>query len=544
MSNMLHTSVGVEVKVKCAACGHPVPVNALVAQVMCPSCERKCPITPEDWMRMLDEALNVIPHLEPGEQRSSNLENGATVLSARENPRCQGCKAELPAETLAAMTGKGFGLCPACGKRMSCRRAAADVAPAVPGSAVLTGEAEDQLPGPPGNLDALQAVKPVNFPCPSCNATLPVDGSSRIVTCKFCGIDSFLPDVLWQRFHPVRVSDRWYISYSLGERPFEWGNLYDLVVDSQGNLYGLGTLARSLQELHVFSLGPGLELRWVRRDTILNRGSLLSIGPDGRLFLGDPDKRQLLVLSCADGSTVGQVGGEAKPGILNFKNALRFAVDTDGTIIVLTEKFFRRFAPDGREVEPWPGVPPGQTSPELCYVGVLDPQPVNFRADYCDQIAIGWDGSIYLMSDNPVVGRVTKLDRSGKIVYQTQYLMDLQVMGVTGRAWAAASGWLSVLGMPGNRKVPQPVDAEPGLVLVVVSPDGRRQRTSLKDRAMGGPLGSEDHLAVTPEGVIWLLGHDGLARKIGPDGETLLVSRLSREQDENVRKKRRPGGKW
>ena len=485
---------------------------------------------------MLDEALNIIPHLEPGEQRSSQLGNGATVLSVRESPRCCDCRAELPAETLAAMAEKGSGLCPSCGKRMSCRRAAADVAPVVPGSAVLTGEAEDQLPGPPGSLDVPQAVKPVNFPCPSCNATLPVDGSSRIVACKFCGIDSFLPDVLWHKFHPVRVSDRWYISYSLGERPFEWRTLLDVVVDAQGNFYCISSLASAFGVYNVFSLGSELQLRWLRRDLVLSIHGQLAVGPDDLLYLGDPDRRQLLVLSCADGSTVGQVGEEAKPGILSYKNARRFAVDTDGTIIVLSEKFLRRFTPDGREVEPWPGVPPGQTSPELGYVGALDPQPVNFRADSCDQVVIGWDGFIYLTSDT----RVTKLDRRGNIVYQTKaWLLE-----VKNRSWAAASGWLYILGEPGDPKVPKPADAEDAIVLVVFSPDGRRQHTSLKDQGMGGPLGGERHLAVTPEGVIWLFDGNGQARKIGPDGETLLVSRPSREQDDNVRRKRRPGGKW
>jgi predicted RNA-binding Zn-ribbon protein involved in translation (DUF1610 family) len=540
MPDMLRTAVGVEVKVKCNACGNPVPVNALVAQVLCPKCERMCPIIPGEWTGLLNTALNVIPHLEPGdERRTPKLGSGPTVLAVRENPRCQGCKAELPAETFGAMVERGFGLCPACGKRMSCRRAGADVAPTVPARAILLGEDEDQLAGPPGNLDARQAVKPINFPCPSCGATLPVDGLSRVVTCRFCSNDSFLPDALWQTFHPVRVSDRWYISYSLGERPFEWTQLREMVVDAQGNLYCIGTLAWELRDFHVFSLGSGLELRWVRRDFVLDGGTRLAIGPDGRLFLGDPGKHPLLVLSCADGATVGQVGGAAQsgsPGGLDYADAKTFAVDTDGTILVLAGKSLRRFTPDGREIEPWPGVPPERRSPEVRSVGELFPQPVHFDAEYCDQIAIGWDGFIYLTRDE----KVTKLDHGGKIVHQTA----VRMMSVQRRWGAAANGWLYVFGDARDPRVAWPSDSETVPTVMVVSPDGREQRRCLLDQASGGPLGSEDHLAVTPEGVVWLLGYNGLARRIGPDGTPQLVSGPSRERDEQERRKRRPAAGW
>jgi hypothetical protein len=75
-------------------------------------------------------------------------------------------------------------------------------------------------------------------------------------------------------------------------------------------------------------------------------------------------------------------------------------------------------------------------------------------------------------------------------------------------------------------------------VLLFVSPDGRQQRRFLLDQGMGGPLGDEDSIAITPEGFVWLLGHGGKARLIGPDGVPRFVSDRSHEEDEARRRNR------
>jgi hypothetical protein len=66
--------------------------------------------------------------------------------------------------------------------------------------------------------------------------------------------------------------------------------------------------------------------------------------------------------------------------------------------------------------------------------------------------------------------------------------------------------------------------------LARVAPDGRVQ-PSLTRRAAGGPLGDEDHLAVSPDGTLWLLGAEGRMRVLGPDGEVRFVSPRSQRAD-------------
>lgn len=47
--------------------------------------------------------------------------------------------------------------------------------------------------------------KPVLFSCPRCGAGLDIAAESpRILTCKYCDSDLYLPDALWHALHPVK----------------------------------------------------------------------------------------------------------------------------------------------------------------------------------------------------------------------------------------------------------------------------------------------------------------------------------------------------
>lgn len=41
------------------------------------------------------------------------------------------------------------------------------------------------------------------FPCPTCGAHLPVDGSTQTPRCAYCGTEVLLPVEIWTRFHPL-----------------------------------------------------------------------------------------------------------------------------------------------------------------------------------------------------------------------------------------------------------------------------------------------------------------------------------------------------
>jgi hypothetical protein len=536
---MAKTGMCLEIKVKCESCGNPLPVNALAAQILCTSCNQPRTLDPDAWSAILEDALKSAPQLDLGEGQNVGIMASAAgsvdLMYGHQNPRCQKCKTDVPTEDLEGLAARGFGFCTKCGARLSFRHPPEGITPLVPPGAVLACEDVDQIAGPAGDLRAKEAVKPVNFPCPSCGASLPVDGSSRGVTCKFCNNDSFLPDALWQRFHPVKTVGRWWIWFDAADRPFEWDGFKDLIADGQGNLYCIGEPGGASDNV-LFSLDPQLKVRWVRKDLTFDSFSHdvhLALAPTGHLLVGDKSKRALLVISGADGSTVGKVGGTAQsgtPGFLEFEGADGLAVDTDGTIIVLRKNCFRRFGPDGREVEPWPGVRPPRPAPEDRYTSVeeLRNQPVHFRTEYTE-MTMGWDGCLYLESSQTVA----KLDRQGRVVYKAA----LQINQIEGHPRAPTNGWLNVLGKLSSDEL-KPLGLEEAYVLLIVSPDGRQQRRFLLDQGMGGPLGGQDHLAVTPEGFVWLFDSYGEARLIGPDGVPRFVTDKAHADDEERRQKR------
>ena len=43
---------------------------------------------------------------------------------------------------------------------------------------------------------------PILFDCSKCGASLPVDGSTRLVVCVYCRTEMMLPDEIWHEFHP------------------------------------------------------------------------------------------------------------------------------------------------------------------------------------------------------------------------------------------------------------------------------------------------------------------------------------------------------
>ncbi|MBY9000668.1 MAG: hypothetical protein KGD64_07125 [Candidatus Heimdallarchaeota archaeon] len=53
--------------------------------------------------------------------------------------------------------------------------------------------------------------------CPKCAGALIIDGKDRLVPCKYCGVNVYLPDDLWLRLHPVEVKSRWYLVYDKKE---------------------------------------------------------------------------------------------------------------------------------------------------------------------------------------------------------------------------------------------------------------------------------------------------------------------------------------
>ncbi|APR77365.1 Hypothetical protein A7982_02712 [Minicystis rosea] len=200
-------AVSVELRTTCPKCGNPVPVNGLVPEVLCPSCEHVLLLSAELWHEALSGLAAVATGSSTGGQTLLGV--GTTLTQESSAPRCAECGAELAVEGILAPEEPAWIDC-TCGARVAVRKLPRDLVPhAASFITLLIGEDPSQLSMPaPGSVTA--ASEPVFFPCPHCGGTLPIDGSARIVKCSYCCTNAYLPDDLWRRIHPVKTVARWY----------------------------------------------------------------------------------------------------------------------------------------------------------------------------------------------------------------------------------------------------------------------------------------------------------------------------------------------
>jgi len=59
------------------------------------------------------------------------------------------------------------------------------------------------------------AVKAIAMACPQCSGGLLVRHTDdRVITCRYCNTDLFLPDELWRRLHPAKTLCAWTLTYT------------------------------------------------------------------------------------------------------------------------------------------------------------------------------------------------------------------------------------------------------------------------------------------------------------------------------------------
>lgn len=56
--------------------------------------------------------------------------------------------------------------------------------------------------------------KPVALSCPKCGGGLVVTADcERTTPCRYCGVDVYLPDGVWQKLHPAKVAKYWMVRF-------------------------------------------------------------------------------------------------------------------------------------------------------------------------------------------------------------------------------------------------------------------------------------------------------------------------------------------
>ncbi|MBZ0237319.1 MAG: hypothetical protein K8M05_33685 [Deltaproteobacteria bacterium] len=545
--------VAIELRVGCAGCGQPIPINAFTPRITCSSCRRTAEMTDEQWHSLLEDAVDEAPELAVDEGSTSTIMTGSgtyQLLYGNQPPRCGTCKTPVP-DAAAELAGQGRIGCVGCGKPMAIRHAPPQLQAL--GVKLVIGEDAAQLAsggaGGAATASAPRAANPVVLYCPHCKAPLSVDGSSRMVRCQYCSTDVYLPDELWSRLHPVAEVTRWYLVFGgavdVAQRAlarFKWSSLRDAIIDAHGNLYCVGE--DDDHDFAVWCLGPDLQARWVRKGLdFTDNDPKLALDPRGRLILWQPHKHSLVRLSAADGSDLDRLGGrqpdDATTHTLDMDHAKAFLADVDGTYLALLHERLVRFAEDGTPVATWPprsGIF-GKRAEKLRPVYAPGHQLIDVDGKYVEDIGhhplevddytklhLGADGRLFLERSE----RVACFDREGKRLWRTDKLPITSVRG--DRMGTDHAGNLYLLGRQEGNPSPR--------VVLRISPDGERVDVMAGDRLMGGTVGDEDNLCVAGDGTLFLLGYGVEIRVLGPDGRTLYLSDRSKEEDADEDKER------
>jgi uncharacterized integral membrane protein len=206
------------VRTECARCGQPVPINGPFQVMHCGACQADTPVHDGLWAVLLprvDDRYHEMPEGVP--ERFSRGIDGLTYHCsfARSAPRCDKCGVALPLDATPGAERDVF--CTSCGDGASVYPAPEWLRTIVPSAQQIYsvdrgGGAEARRGVPLGGV--VESPQPIVMPCPQCGGALHLGGDSeRVVKCKFCSADVYLPDDLWRRLHPVRTVREWFVRF-------------------------------------------------------------------------------------------------------------------------------------------------------------------------------------------------------------------------------------------------------------------------------------------------------------------------------------------
>lgn len=209
-------SIEVRLSLSCEGCDSGVPVNGPVPLVKCARCMEVTQLTGEHgWERLLPKTLfaNVARSSTPGETLRPEGKRINLTATAR-FPACPKCGEPHDARRAKLAIVKGTPLTCKCGGTTELARVPATflaIHPSVRGFVDAEVYEEGSVSSAPASGG------PVVMQCMKCQATLPVDGTKRLVECSYCTARNYLPDDLWLALHPAPKRESWFILFDGGE---------------------------------------------------------------------------------------------------------------------------------------------------------------------------------------------------------------------------------------------------------------------------------------------------------------------------------------
>lgn len=201
-------SFRVELSIACPRCDHPVPVDGPVFSAHCIHCQHDLAITVEYWTDHLREACRDMRNTQLGNGSGSMMfgTNTGSLTLGRLDPYCDNCKTDFE-NPWELVPGTEY-ICRKCGSRWPVDAPPEWLSRAVPEISFLINALLETNSG--GEIP-LSASRALSVSCPACSGNLSVDGSGRLVRCRYCDTQVYLPDDLWARLHGVKRKRRWFV---------------------------------------------------------------------------------------------------------------------------------------------------------------------------------------------------------------------------------------------------------------------------------------------------------------------------------------------
>lgn len=292
----------------------------------------------------------------------------------------------------------------------------------------------------------------------------------------------------------------------------EWDTITAAVVDKDGDIYCLGhrSIGRKTQ---LWRMSPDLQPVWVTYfDGYDHNDAQLALDARDQLFVVARGTPHVSVRSAADGSQLRIMGGkepsDATIHHFDMSDCIGFYACADCSFLARLGKFLVRYDSEGNGIATWPmhtgffGLGkqrlrplygPGGSFEKYRWgtddIPTLRSYPIRVR-EY-QAICMSPEDTLYLV----VPPHVHALDPRGRRIYRKR-LGDVNVgnnqAGVdnSGRLYALAS-------LPSD---------PPTRVLLRISARGHKVETLARDRSVGGVIGDDELLVVSPEGKSYLFG--------------------------------------
>ncbi len=215
-------SGGFSLRTTCNRCGQPLPLNAPVRRTTCAACSADVTLPDRIWTCALEELEKSYEALAEDAPRTHTATIDGFPLTfelRRGAPRCEKCGQGYPDDRMADGSTRDL-FCVGCGDPGSTYPAPDWLRSLVPTAVQIVstdrgGAAEAGLVAAGGVAAApTQASTPVVMSCPQCGGPLRItDDMARLVPCTHCHAEVYLPDELWRRLHPAKVSRLWYVRF-------------------------------------------------------------------------------------------------------------------------------------------------------------------------------------------------------------------------------------------------------------------------------------------------------------------------------------------